>query len=59
MTFIRTSTSDIIMLPVAHSNVILQEAGYFEDSNISLSLGAQELYYFRYLHKFQAWKMQQ
>ena len=59
MTFIRTSTLDTTTLPVVSSNVILQEAGYFENSNISLSLTVQVLYYFRQLHKVQAWKMQQ
>ena len=46
-TYIRTSTSDITTLPVVTSNVILQEAGYFEKSTTSLSLRAQELYFFQ------------
>jgi hypothetical protein len=47
MTFMITSTLDITTLPVVSSSVILEEAGYFENSNISLSLRGQVLYYFR------------
>jgi len=38
---------DTTTLPVVSSNVILQEAGYFENSNISLSSRVQALYYCR------------
>jgi hypothetical protein len=44
-------------LPVIVFNIIFQEAGYFENSTISSSLGWQALCFSRKLHKFQAWKM--
>jgi len=47
MTFVRTSTLDTRTLPVVSSNVISQEADYFENSNISSSLRMQVLCYFR------------
>jgi hypothetical protein len=56
-TYIKESTLDITTLPVLGSNIIFQEVDYFENSTMSSSLRGQALYAFRFLHKFQAWKM--
>jgi len=53
----RASTSEITIMPVIVYHIILQEVGYFENSITSSSLRRQDLYSFRYLYKFQDWKM--
>jgi hypothetical protein len=44
-------------LPVIGSLIISKQVGYFENSTISAALKGQSLHAFRYLYKFQAWKM--
>jgi len=56
-TCITASTSGIMTLPVISSHVFFQEVDYFENSTLTLSLRKQGLSSFRYLYKFEAWKM--
>lgn len=56
-TYTKALTSNITTMPVISSYIIFQQIGYFENSTISAALKGQSLHAFRYLNKFQAWKM--
>jgi len=56
-TYTKAYTSNIATLPVIGSTIISQQVDYFDNYTISLVSKGQSLHAFRYLYKFQAWKM--